>query len=198
MKVKDVIKNAAIYLADRKMLDLLSGKLCGDANEEVLTNSELKEVLYYVASFNLATRTIASIDLPVFNIEKVKSDSEAKIDYSNFGEEVYEVCEVVDKSLDSFVQFFALPFSLCVPCKNREYLVKYSYLPEKVGSVQDTIILPKEYAENLIALLMASDIFLSRSSYEEHAYFKNEYKKLLGLICSKKSKRKIMPAARLI
>lgn len=189
MKVVDVIKIASVLTSDQKMQEVID-KIT--LNTQSLTSEEERLAQFYLSSFNLAVKTIASEDLGVFEIEKLVSDDGCKINYDRFGEEVFSIKEVVDKRLDARVEFFALPFSLYVPMANREYLVKYAYLPKKPSSLQEEVAFPPYWTAKLVAYLMASDIFLSKALYDEHSYYKNEYIKTLKKVVSKKASARVL------
>lgn len=197
MKVVDVCYEAGLLLGDKKLTSLIESKIKKDEIDG-FSAEEVKKIDEYLCSFNFAVRSIASEDLPIFNIEKIKTDNEGKVLYDDFLYEVYRINSVVDKTKDKRVQFLALPFSVYLPSINKEYFVKYSYLPAKVTSINAEIELPREWTGKLVSYYMASDILLKKASYEEHSFFKKEYVKALASVHIKSQRGKFVAMQRLI
>ena len=175
MRAKECIKLAASFLADKKMEELLDK--CTEENIENFTGGEQKLLGSYLGAFNIAVKTIAAEEISLTNVERLVSDSEARIFYSAFNSDVYEIKMVVDKELDAVVDFFSLPFGVYVPKAGREYLVRYKYLPREVESIEDEVELDPRVNKTLVAKLMASDLLMAKNVYDEASLWRSEYKK---------------------
>lgn len=194
MRAIDAIKLCADLIGDNK-LKSTTEKFTSDTE---LDAQEKKQLNYYTSVFNLALRTIASEDLPLVKLENVLADENGKVYYRDFSEEVFMIKDVVDKKKNMRAQFFALPFSVYLPEGNREYLIKYFCFPTKIENLLAEAELPPYYTEDLVALLMASDILLALSSLDDHTFFLGEYKKKVSKIKFNLSGRMTIPTKALI
>lgn len=183
MIVKDCILEASRYLGDDEVASIIK-KI---ENNKDLSQKEEEKYRNYLGAFNVATATIVVEELGLTSVEKLTSDENSKIDYDAFDERVYEVLKVVDKKLDRVVDYYSLPFALYVPNKNREYLVRYKYLPKKVDSLDGEVLISPLVVPSVLAKLMVSDLLLARGSYEEASIWKSEYRRSLSFALSKRA-----------
>lgn len=194
MVALDCVKITAGFLSDVVMLEILE-KIEEDSGAS-LTKAEKIKVREYLGAVNIALSTIAVEEMNLRNKKIVVSTDEAKINYSDLCDRLYEVEKVFDLRLGC-VDFYALPFSLFVPKPNTEYEVCFKYLPKKVETLFEEIEISPLILPEIIARLMASDILLSKNSYDEASVWREEYRKSMAS-AKVNNKRRILPYRKLV
>lgn len=174
MKARDVIELVSNLIGDQDIEAILVKK---DSNEE-LTGQDEKKLNRYISGLNIAVDTIASRYYQNIKTVKAVSDEEQRIPYEALDERLLEVVEVLDR-VGRKVEFYSLPFSLYLPSRNSEYLVKFKYLPKKVVEIKDEVEVLPFVSNRAIAYLMASDIMLSKNLYDESKFWFNSFDSIM-------------------
>ena len=171
MKVKDCIEFAVGLTHDHDLKEVLKKV---DSGQE-LTEEEGAILSRYINGVNIAVDTIASRYYQNIKEVTVKSDLECRVMYQALDERVYEVVSVKEKQTGVDVDFYTLPFSLYLPKGNTEYVVRFKYLPTKALSSDDELEVLPFVPLRAIGYLMASDIYLSKSLYDEAKFWFNSF-----------------------
>ena len=144
-----------------------------------LTEDENKVVTKYINGLNIAVDTIASRYYTSVRETRVQADIEDRIDYDNLSSRVYEVISVKDALTGQGVDYYTLPFCLYVPSGNKEYLVKFKFLPDKCTSLDDSVELLPFVSSRAVVYLMVSDMMLGKALYEESRFWFNKFETLM-------------------
>ena len=125
MTVRECASEVAQILGDKDMERILKmdGELEDD--DQVIVNR-------YLNGLNIAVDTIASRYYTSVREVNVRADEENRIDYDSLASRVYEIVSVKDSLTGQGVDYYTLPFCLYVPNGNKEYSVRFKFLPEKI------------------------------------------------------------------
>ena len=173
MKARECIEFAVSLVHDKDAEGMLS------AVEEELTDEQKVILKRYLSGVNSAVDTIASRYYDSEKEVRVTSDIEQRISYNALDERVYEIVWVKEMG-GSKVQFYGLPFSLFVPKRNHEYVVKFKFLPAKATGLDDELEILPFVPMRAIGYLMASDICLSKNLYDEAKFWFNNFESVLN------------------
>lgn len=187
MTVDEVISFVAGLVGDKDIEGVI-GKI---REEEALTPAERKTFRRYLSGINIAVDTIASRYYTMQKELFVTTGSESSVEYSSLSERVCDVLSVRDMAGNK-VEFYVLPFSLCLPKRNTRYLVKFRYLPKEVRDVNDELELLPFVPLEAVGYLMASDILLAKRLYDEAKFWFAKFESVMQRVLSTRRMRTLM------
>ena len=174
MVAREIINEVAHMVGDLEFVKILE-KI--DSAEE-LSVVETKQVGRYVSGLNIAVDTIASKYYLNVKEVAVTTDNEARVDYSALDDRVYEIVKVKN-DCGCLVEFYSLPFSLYLPKRNTKYFVKFKFLPKKVETIDDEVVILPFVPVRAICYLMVSDILLAKGLYDESRFWFSKFESVI-------------------
>ena len=172
MTVRECVSEVAQIIGDKEMEELLNKNTERNADEEALVGR-------YLNGLNIAVDTIASRYYTSVREVNVRADEEMRIDYNALSSRVYEIISVKDRLTGQGVSYYTLPGCLYVPSGSREYAVKFKFLPEKCGSLEDEVELLPFVSIRAVVYLMVSDMCLAKNLYDESRFWFNKFESIM-------------------
>ena len=184
MTAWEVIVETARLIGDKELETIIDKSQAGES----LTAEENKKLKRYISGLNIAVDTIASRYYMNLREIKVTSSSDARVEYSELDDRVYEIVNVHDES-GVAVEFYSLPFSLYLPKRNTRYLVKFKFLPRRVEEVSDEVMILPFVPITAICYLMVSDIMLAKNLYDESRFWFSKFESCINKAVSSRRMR---------
>ncbi len=177
MKIKDLVKTAAVYLAEEKVLEYLeNGEYATDGNVLVAVD-------YLTRCANTVINELSSTYIPLVKKEKAISEN-GKIYFSSLKETALELVNVYNLNGDK-AEFDFHPDYIEIPCG--EWVIEYKYLPYNLGLEDDTGYKESVVGTRIIAYAVASEYLLLKRNFEESVLWRNRYTDALSKIIKPKN-----------
>lgn len=179
MKIKDIVKNAAVYLGLEKVVAYIeNGEYALDSNALAAT-----DILTRCA--NLIVNELACTYFPMKKTEEITCEG-GRAYYSAFTETPLEIKSVKDDHGDD-ITFTVYPEY--VKTDKSTAVVEYFYLPPNYD-LNDTVgYKEKEVPARVIAYGTASEYLLTVKAFDESVLFHDRYEKALAKILAPKNAR---------
>ena len=174
MVAREIINEVSHMVGDLEFVKILE-KFDGG---EDLSVTDAKQIDRYIGGLNIAVDTIASRYYLNLKEVFVTTDNDARVDYSALDDRVYEIVKVKNE-IGLSVEFYSLPFSLYLPKRNTRYQVKFKYLPRKVVTLEDEVMILPFVPTRAICYLMVSDILLAKGLYDESRFWFSKFESVI-------------------
>ncbi len=177
MKVYEAVVGACRLLgldAVEDEINLYNSAVSGGGTYEFSAEAS-EEIKKLVNCLNLTVERIASNYLRLTKKEALVSDSDGKIEYSMFSHSPIEILDVCEGAYNFSTLFSCLPFHLYVPNGGESYIVKYRYLPARVGELNEDVNIAIFVTPRVLSLGMVSDYLLAKNLYDECKFWNEKF-----------------------
>ena len=177
MKLKDLVKNAAVYLGLEKVVSYIeSGAYSSDSNALYSTDALTR-------CANLVVNELACTYFPMEKTEEIITE-DGKAYYSSFTETPLEIKSV--KSLNGEKADFTV-YPEYIKTYESAVIIGYEYLPPNYD-LNDTVgYKEKEIPARVIAYGVAAEYSLTVKAFDESVMFRDRYEKALEKIVAPKN-----------
>jgi len=181
---KDILKLSATLLGLDDVISYLSGDTTETPPPEVLT--KINELIVFT---NYVIREITKEYYPLSHREKITSDNQCQIYFSNLSKKAISINDIKNESNLS-VTFNIYPDYIKVGTPNKEYEIFYNYIPETIKTFDQNIVLPFGLDFFVICYGVASEYALAKLLYSEADMWESKFKKSLELTKSRVGERR--------
>ncbi len=151
----------------KDVLEKAKGIICDDEiNLEISSKKRTK----LIDSANLIYRELTEQYIELKTKEKLTVEND-KIFYSAFSKKIKDVISIDKDGVK--IEFKLMPTYLECPVKG-QVEIKYVYTYDEL-SLEDEIILPPPYTDNMLAMGIASEYFYRSGLIDEALFYKNRY-----------------------
>ena len=165
MKIKDIVKHAAVYLGLEKVVRYIeNGEFSGDGNA-------LSEVDTLTRCANLVINELACSYIPVIKRESVNGGG-SRIDFSSLTETPLKVVGVEDENGDSVI-FETFPDY--VKTYAAAAYITYEYVPSNGGLNDDIGYAEKDVPSRVIAYGVAAEYSLTVKAFNESVEWRERF-----------------------
>ena len=177
MKVKDIVKNAAVYLGLEKVVSYIeNGEYSSDSNALTATDTLTR-------CANLVINELACTYFPMKKTEQIACE-DGKAYYSSFTETPLEIKSVCDENGEK-IGFTVYPEY--VKTDKSTATVEYEYLPPNYD-LNDTVgYKERDVPARVIAYGVAAEYLLTVRAFDESVLFHDRYEKALCKILAPKN-----------
>ncbi len=163
MKISDIVKCTATYLARENVIEYLEGntEISGDAMEQV-------DLM--VRSVNLVINELADSFVPMIKTEKLSAEN-GKVYYSRFSESALEILSVTDADGREAGYEFSAEY---LKTSADPAVVTYKFLPPNYD-LNDSAEFSKPVSARILAYGAAAEICLIERNFEESVCWRKRY-----------------------
>ena len=176
--VKDVINECLILLDDFELKTKLDGvqnlnNLNGEISE--FSEKEKQEIVLLVSSLKNVINSVTRSYLKNYTIERIKSDNDAKISYSEFSKPVISIKSITDE-INGQIIFKPYFDHVKVPYSNMNFDVCYAFETKDFKSLFDELEVPLGLTNYCLALGVVSAYLEIKLLYSEAELFESKFK----------------------
>ncbi len=179
MKLKEIIKAAAILVADEKTAKHVSSAVTSSDSDT------LSRVNLYVDLANLVINELSSSYIPMKTKEK-KTVSDGKIFYSSLKYDPIKILSVYDKNGNKS-GFEIYPEYLTT--ERGESTVVYSYIPKSVGLNEEVGYDERDVSVSVLSYGVAAEFCLVQGRIDEAVTWRKRYSSGIEGFCLPENKR---------
>ena len=181
---KDIIKLSALLLGLDDVVDYIS------ANQPEAPSKQTQEKIDMLITYlNYILREITKEYYPLYHSEVISSDHQCQIKYTSFTYTPNSIKDIKNSQGDS-VTFNLYPEFAKVGFPNANYLVEYSYSPNKISNLFNHLALPIGLEYFIICYGIASEYALSQLLYSEAEMWESKFRNGLKSFKSNKGERR--------
>ena len=170
--LNDLLMIVATYLG----LDDVNSYIDAINSEEEATAPESLGLLINLA--NLTIRRITRDYMPLYAEETIFSDDSCQIAFSAFSKTPVQIKSISTPDRIS-ATFRCFPTFIKVGYSSRPYIVKYSYAPEEMDDLEDTIEKPYNLAIETIAYAVCFEYCIANELFSEADMWEERFKQAI-------------------
>lgn len=163
----------------REVLVKTIGIICDDDIDLDIESKKRKKLLDCA---NTIYQELVELYIDLKNKEKIII-SDGKILYSTFSKRIKDILSIYKNGIKQTFRLYPLFIEIE---EKGEVDVKYTYLPENL-SLEDDLVLPPPYTENMLAMGIASEYFYRSGLIDEAIFYKNRFDNALLNLSRKRS-----------
>ncbi len=183
MKIKDLLKTAALYLKESKVLTALDG---GDDGIAVADTDTLEKIDVMTRLANLVISELAASYILMKKCEKI-SFADGKLYYTSLSEtpvKILSVCSPNGEELPFKVKHLYTEIA-----GTGEAVVEYACYPSNRGLEDETGYTEADVSSRVLSLGLVSEICLVEGRFDEAIMWHKRYEAGIESICTPKNKR---------
>lgn len=180
MKIREIIKIAAVFTAREKVYSSLSSSAT-ETDKTVLSEIDL-----FTRLVNLVTSELAASYIPMKKEEKITA-TDGIVRYSALKENPIKILGVYD-SYGNKLSFNVFPEYMRV-CGGGEITLIYAYAPANAGLDEETGYTERDVSAEVLALGTAAEYCLTEGRTEEAVAFRKRFSDGVERFCMPENKR---------
>lgn len=176
MKAINLIYNTCMFLGKIDLCTVLKEYFEATKNNGSYTffDKHKNELSDFVPIINEMTEDIATKYFEFLTDEELVCDSDGLIKFEQFSKSPNFIKRVENEN-GMLEKFMVLPYSIKVNGANKTKKVYYSFIPDKIETVYDEVMVPPIFTENALTYLLCYHFLLHKNLYDEAKVFENKF-----------------------
>ncbi len=183
MKIKDLLKTAALYLKESKVLEALDG---GDEGIAAADTNTLEKINVMTRLANLVISELASSYILMKKCEKISLIG-GKFYYTSLSETPIKILSVKTDSGEELIHNVKHLYTEVFGAT--EVVVEYACYPSNRGLDDETGYTEADVSSRVLSLGLVSEICLVEGRFDEAVMWHKRYEAGIEAICTPKNKR---------